>query len=145
MYLTCILHVFRMYIDVTVHIHQDTSRYPVHLYLFSVTLTIIGNVTRGLVAAVDHVAAMAMPIAGLECGETEKVAHRRTARSLVGGPFRADMHARHGPFCPSTAIRTRCVPSPMDVQLLKGAGPLIGDRGGGGGGGEGRVGWWHQL
>ena len=93
MYLTCILHVFRMYLDVTVHIHQDTSRYPVHLYLFSVTLTIIGNVTRGLVAAVDHVAAMAMPIAGLECGETEKVAHRRTARSLVGGPFRADIHS----------------------------------------------------
>ena len=47
MYLTCILHVFRMYLDVTVHIHQDihqdTSRYikihQVQDTFVSVTLT----------------------------------------------------------------------------------------------------------
>ena len=54
MYLTCILHVFRMYLDVN-HIHQDTSRYikihqdtsryiKIHQDTFvSVTLAIIGN------------------------------------------------------------------------------------------------------
>ena len=51
MYLTCILHVFRMYLDLTrsytsryIKIHQDTSRYiKIHQDTFvSVTLAIIG-------------------------------------------------------------------------------------------------------
>ena len=53
--------------------------------------------TCGLVAAIDHFAAVAVPMAALDCGEREKVPHRRTLRSVARSAQGALDEQRAGP------------------------------------------------